>query len=339
MELESRKKFIKKISFVLISISSIILINFLIDPFQQYRIPYFYKLGNLREEERYLNAGLIRNKRYDSILIGSSITRNFDEEYLKKTLDWNIVKLTMSDANQEEIKFVLEHVNMSKVKNIIISIDIGAFKERKSEIKIPKYLYKEKLSLKDSYIYLTNIGILKQSFKLVYYNLKYNKNIEEKFKLGYEYTYSKKEVLKNQKIKNIPLNYEIDLKDCPVRMIENFNKTLKIILEKNNTKNIILFFPPYSIITYKNMVAEKSIQEYLALKFFLVNTISNYSNVKIYDFQDIESITHNLNNYGDKLHYSPEVSKKLVDYIAEDCYRITPENVIKRIENLKKQLN
>ena len=199
MFLSYKKEFLKRIYLILVLILSMILLNFIIDPFQQYRIPRFYKIGNLREEERYLNAGLLRNTKYDSILIGSSITRNFDEKYFKKIMNWNVVKLTMSNANPGEIKFVLDHVEFSKIKNIIIGVDLGAFKDIANDgVKMPDYLYKNKLNFKDNYIYLSSIGVFKQSLKLIYYNLKYDK-IEEKFKLGYQYNYSKKEFLKKRK--------------------------------------------------------------------------------------------------------------------------------------------
>lgn len=339
MFLSYKKEFLKRIYLILVLILSMILLNFIIDPFQQYRIPRFYKIGNLREEERYLNAGLLRNTKYDSILIGSSITRNFDEKYFKKIMNWNVVKLTMSNANPGEIKFVLDHVEFSKIKNIIIGVDLGAFKDIANDgVKMPDYLYKNKLNFKDNYIYLSSIGVFKQSLKLIYYNLKYDK-IEEKFKLGYQYNYSKKEFLKKERMNNNFLNYELDLNNVPEEMVKNYNKTLKMILEKNKNINIILFFPPYSIIAYKNMIDEqKTIQDYLAFKNFLVNKTSEYLNVKIYDFQDIREITHNFDNYGDKLHYSPEVSQKLIDYIAKDKYRINKKNVKERINNLKSQL-
>lgn len=84
----------------------------------------------------------MRNKEYDTILIGSSIARNFDEEYLKKIMNWNVIKLTMSSANPREIKFVLDYVEFSKIKNIIIGVDLGAFNDIDSNVKIPEYLYK-----------------------------------------------------------------------------------------------------------------------------------------------------------------------------------------------------
>ena len=125
--LDKKREFEKKIYLILILIISLLLFNFAVDPFQQYRLPKIYKIGYLRGKERYLNAGLIRNAKYDTILIGSSITRNFDEKCIKKVMNWSVVKLSMSSGNQEEIKFVMEHIDSSKIKNIIIGIDLWAF--------------------------------------------------------------------------------------------------------------------------------------------------------------------------------------------------------------------
>ncbi len=336
--LDKKREFKKKIYLILILVTSLLLFNFIIDPFQQYRLPKIYKTGYLRDEERYLNAGLIRNVKYDTVLIGSSITRNFNENYIKKVMNWDTVKLTMSSGNQEEIKFVLEHIDHSKIKNIIIGIDLWAFGDVNANIDMPDYLYKDKLNLKDNWLYLSNIGVLKQYLKLIYYNLKYYNEIEEIFKLGYQYKYSQEEVLKKEVIKSYTLSYDLNLNNYSNEMIKNYNANLKIILERYKDKQVILFFPPYSIIAYKNMIEDQTIQKYLPFKKFLVEEISKYSNVKIYDFQDIKEITHNLNNYGDKSHYSPEISQKLIDFIKEDKYKITSENVIERIKNLEEQL-
>ncbi|WP_027128187.1 SGNH/GDSL hydrolase family protein [Fusobacterium perfoetens] len=336
--LKSKKEFYIRILIIIFLIGSFITFNYIIDPLQQYRIPKLYKIGYFRSEERYLNAGLIRNRNFDSILIGSSITRNFDENYIKKMLNYDIVKLTMSSANQEDIKFVLDSIDNFKIKNIMIGIDLWGFGDVKANVEMPKHLYKEKLTLKDNWKYLSNIGVFKQSLKLVLYNFKYKDRVEEKFKLGYQYKYSKAEVLKREKILNIKLKEDLNLENYSKEMEENYNQNLKTILEKNKDKNIILFFPPYSILAFQNMIKENTLEKYMAFKKFLVEDISKYKNVKIYDFQDVKEITHNFDNYGDKSHYSPEVSQKLIDFIKEDEYRITKNNVNTRIKNLEKQL-
>lgn len=333
-----RKEFVLRLFIVIVLIGSILTFNFIIDPFQQYREPKLYKTGKWREEERYLNAGLIRNQNYDTVLIGSSMTRNFSEEYIKNLFNWKTLKLTMSGGNQEDIKFVLDNINKDKIKNLIIGIDLWAFELRKKEIEVPKYLYKEKLSLLDNWKYLSNIGTLKYSLKLLIYNIKYGEEIKNKFKLGYQYNYSKNNVLKNYKFKNIRLEKNVTLDKKSEMLIKNYQENLKHILELYQNKNIILFFPPYSILAYEDMIDEDKIDEYLSLKKYLVEDIEQYPNVKIYDFQDIKEITHNLDNYGDKSHYSPEISNLLLEYIKKGKYIINSKNVEERIKKLENQL-
>lgn len=332
-----KKEFFLRIFITLGIISSLISFNFIMDPFQQYRIPK-YKIGKWREEERYLNAGLIRNQEYDTILIGSSMTRNFSEEYINELFNWKVLKLTMSSGNQEDIKFVLDKIKKERIKNLIIGIDLWAFEERNKEVEIPKYLYKEKLSILDNWKYLSNIGTLKYSLKLLLYNIKYGKKIEEKFRLGYQYTYSKNVVLSNYEMKNVKLDKDININKIDNKFIKNYQENLEKILQNYKEKNIILFFPPYSILAYEDMISDNKLDSYLALKKYLVNDIEKYSNIKIYDFQDIKEITHNLNNYGDKSHYSPAISNRLLKFIKNNKYIINSKNVEERIKNLELQL-
>lgn len=50
-------------------------VNYLVDPFQQYRVKTFYPIAF--KNERYQNAGLAKNFNYDSLILGTSMTENF----------------------------------------------------------------------------------------------------------------------------------------------------------------------------------------------------------------------------------------------------------------------
>ena len=66
------------IKFLLLSILTLLtvgVINFLLDPFQQYRKANFYK--PIYDNERYLNPGLAKTYDYNQVIIGSSMTENF----------------------------------------------------------------------------------------------------------------------------------------------------------------------------------------------------------------------------------------------------------------------
>lgn len=61
-------------------------------------------------------------------------------------------------------------------------------------------------------------------------------------------------------------------------------------------------------------------------------------NVKIFDFQDIESITFNLDNYRDITHYSKEINEYIIDCIASGKQRVTAENLEEKLANLESQV-
>ena len=74
---------------------------FLLDPAFQYHLP-FAGIEATYTNERYQNAGLIKNEDYDSICIGSSVTSNFraswfDERFGGKTLKVSYPGGTFSD--------------------------------------------------------------------------------------------------------------------------------------------------------------------------------------------------------------------------------------------------
>ncbi len=95
--------------FLLLSIvlaSAIALINFIIDPFQQYRKAIFHK--TIFTKAYYLNAGLIKNHTYDSISLGSSMTENFILEEVSTYLNYEKpIKLPLRGGSIEEHSSIL----------------------------------------------------------------------------------------------------------------------------------------------------------------------------------------------------------------------------------------
>ena len=65
----------------------------------------------------------------------------------------------------------------------------------------------------------------------------------------------------------------------------------------------------------------------LKFKEYVFNRLSEYANVKIYDFQVAKEITHNLNNYRDFSHYHQRVSQWILEQIQEDEYLVNYQTV------------
>ena len=66
-------------------------VNYIVDPFQQYRVKTFYPIAFTNE--RYQNAGLSKNFEYDSLILGTSMTENFILDEVEKKLNFNKTKV------------------------------------------------------------------------------------------------------------------------------------------------------------------------------------------------------------------------------------------------------
>ncbi|WP_293724041.1 hypothetical protein [uncultured Cetobacterium sp.] len=325
-----KKNFFKSILLIGLSLILIMILNFKVDPMRFYRNPIGYIVGNWRDDERILNAGIIRNSDFDSILIGSSMTRNFDIESIDNVFNWKTIKLTMSAATQRDIYYTYNFVKEvnPNFKNVILGIDIETFFQNEDfqKIEFDKSFYvKDRISNPG---YLLNFRTLKYSLEFLKLNLfKTREEIENIYKLGYKYEYKKENVLSLVKeISNLSSFENIQKTELDFRVLENmknnYSKNLKIILENNRDKNFYLFFPPYSIYYYDKLLKDQKVNEYNSFKKFLKQEMKGYSNVQLYDFQEIDSIVNNLDNYGDLMHFSPEVSQQLLEYMFKNEYKV-----------------
>ncbi|MGL5964984.1 MAG: hypothetical protein ACRCZ2_11420, partial [Fusobacteriaceae bacterium] len=264
---------------------------------------------------------------FDSILIGSSMTRNFEIDNIDKIFNWKTIKLTMSAATQRDIFFTYNFVKEvnPNLKNIIMAVDIETFFQKKDfqKIEFDKSFYVKNRDFNLGY--LLNFRTIKYSLEFLKLNIfKSEKEIKDIYKLGYKYEYKKDNILnlvKDYK-KEINSNLENNVLDSQKleNMKDNYVNNLKIILESSKDKTFYLFFPPYSIHYYDNLVIDGSIDEYRNFKEFLIKELVEYENVKIYDFQGIDSIITNFDNYGDLMHFSPEVSQQILEYMYKDEY-------------------
>ncbi|MGL5124787.1 MAG: hypothetical protein ACRC6U_02210 [Fusobacteriaceae bacterium] len=322
-----KKYFFKSIVLIVLPLTIIMILNFKIDPMRFYRNPTTYTVEEWRDDERILNAGIIKNSNFDSILIGSSMTRNFDTDKIDEIFNWKTIKLTMSAATQRDIFYTYNFVKEvnPNFKNIIMAIDIATFFENKDFQKID---FDKSFYVKNKMInlgYLLNFRTIKYSLEFLKLNiLKSKKEIKDIYKLGYKYEYKKDNVLNLVKTSNVNFssNFENEVPDTKIleNMKDNYNNNLKVILENSKDKTFYLFFPPYSIHYYDNLIDARTIDEYYNFKNFLVKELSKYENVKVYDFQDIDSIVSNFDNYGDLMHFSPKISQEILEYMYKDKY-------------------
>lgn len=122
----NEKKWI--VIFFIICFFSIIfvgVINFVIDPFHQYKIDTSKPIAFTNE--RYQNAGLAKNLKYDSIILGTSMTENFVLNEVENYLNFGkVLKLSLAGSSAKEQSTTLQTAISSnkELKNVLWGLDL-----------------------------------------------------------------------------------------------------------------------------------------------------------------------------------------------------------------------
>nr|WP_302020650.1 hypothetical protein [uncultured Acetatifactor sp.] len=116
----------------------------LIDPFFQYHKPlkgFSYTIDNQLSQ----NPGIADKFDYDSVILGSSMTVNFNPELFRETMGLTAVKLSYNGAYPKDIHNIMAIVQNShnQVKEVFLGIDIYTYKAKPgiTASEIPQYLY------------------------------------------------------------------------------------------------------------------------------------------------------------------------------------------------------
>lgn len=329
------KKWIILWFFSILTLLLVGLINYIVDPYQQYRKATFYKVPY--EKERELNAGLAKNFDYDSVVLGTSMMENFNIYDLQTILNYQKpIKLTMAGSSVYEQQIILSTaLRHQKIKNVLWGIDFLSYYGKEDRLKhgetfFPEYLYDEN-KLND-YKYLLSSNTISRVFEIF---LKDGKDV-------WLYNYSKMYEWKSKtNDENILLairdkwehrdQFDNEATDNEKKLdflIANFNYNLKPIIESNQDTNFILFFPPYSILANKVYQERRQLKDFIQFKIYIIQNLSHFKNVKIYDFQTSKEITYNLSNYYDLYHYNKSTSKWILKQIKQDKNNVLKTNYL-----------
>ncbi|WP_069638172.1 hypothetical protein [Campylobacter pinnipediorum] len=140
--------------------------NYIVDPFQQFRITSFYDIKF--EEQRYLNAGLAKNYEINSVVIGTSMTENFLINEIEEKLKYkNTIKLSISGGvAKEQITTLNTAIKHNKIDDVLVGLDIFSLSDNFDNNRFPWFLYEE-YSFKLIKDYLLNSFIFKNSYKYI----------------------------------------------------------------------------------------------------------------------------------------------------------------------------
>lgn len=334
--------------FLLVAAGSLLLVallNVVVDPLQQYRQASFYT--PVYKSSRYLNPGLAKTHKFDTVVLGTSMIENCRPSYMDQVLGGKSIKLPLSGGTAYEEAQTLQVVlRRPEVTRVIIGVDLFSFKGDPQKLahgpgSLPLYLYDNNL--------LNDVQYLLSLDTLDYYRYLFRNNFsnrKRKDPTTYDdYEYWAKRALFGEEIvweqwQKGRFNTDFNARDFEFATLKtSFDYNLLPLFQQTPHVTFELFFPPYSPLAWIDTANKGALNDALAFKQYLVSAVQTLDNVKVFDFQDVAEITHNLDNYKDVSHYRPEINDAIIDAIGADLFRVDVTTIDQHIQQLMTQLD
>lgn len=301
-----------------------------VDPFFHYHAPledFPYLVDNQLSQ----NPGMAKNMEYDSVILGSSMTVNFQTTWFQELMGLDTIKLSYSAAYPKDqaniMKIIFESKNNTgekRLKKVFLGVDVitytGAVEETKYPI--PEYLYDDNL-WNDIY-YVLNKDVL------LNYVLRPMAD-PEPTDLSNVYAswwteeyYSREWVLHNY---TSPEQVEQETEaDAYIPAVEaNLSQNICPFIEENPDTEFVIFFPPYSILFWNDVQKENHLLATLEEYRYICERLNAYDNVSVYFFPNREEIVCDLDHYADYSHYHPKFNRYMAECFADGTNLVAKE--------------
>lgn len=313
----------------------IALFVYILDPFFQYRI----------RDDRYIlnpiynNVGLAKNYDYNTAIIGSSMTQNYDLSILERDSLIKPVKLASGAMTIDEMQFLYNQTNQEKTNRYIISLDMIQFNEWLPAFRYPSYLFEGGIldRLQYFYAYESTLRYGLTDLLMVPYmtftkeedlpqKVKFRTHIDDIGNFSLDAVYNDAERIKRMYHSGQTISYANPF-EMNVRMKSNIDNLLRNIdLEKNKDKEYTFILPPYSALYWHITKEDQYFYNILNNIKYLCRATEKYDNVRIQFYYNLDEIT-DLARYSDVTHFDPQLSNFILENRENDQYRITTENM------------
>ena len=114
---------------------------------------------------------------------------------------------------------------------------------------------------------------------------------------------------------------------------ENLNENVISIVKAHPETTFYFFYPPYSIAHWGMEINNGQLDRTLGAENLITKELLKYDNVRLYSFRGNSELICNLDNYKDAKHYGEWVNSQMLQWMKNDEYRITEENLAEYEKN------
>lgn len=258
--------------------------------------------------------GMLRNLDYDTVLIGSSMCKNFNISDLNAVAGGHAIKATSAGQTGEDVEKILHILLKEKagreLKHLIIGVDLWAFAkgEGVGHWRNYAYLYYRRVSWE----YFFSADTLEAIGNCIVTNLASSEVEGAEKEKDFDRMFGDK--VWRFKYSQATMEARIRRVDeCPVAAKPETTGYLeRFLLEPlagHDRLRVDIIFPPYSVYFWSMLLATGKLDGYLARREEFARAVERRCPfVRIHDFQSDESIICDLDNYKDVNHFSPKIN-------------------------------
>lgn len=287
------------------------------DPFFQYHKPvetFSYVIDNQLSQ----NPGLAKNTEYNAVLLGSSVTVNFNTAWFDELFGLAIVKLPYNGAYPRDIVNAMEQVEKSDhtVEAVFWGIDVSSCSGDTEQMKyeLPQYLYDDWIG-NDVY-YWYNKDVLLDYILKPLIDPSQGTDRTDYYSTWQLFGYNKWVALNSYT--PVPRSEQDYADDFLLEAVKkNMDVNFCPMIEHHPETQFYVFFPPYSMLYWYDFERLRQTDAILTNEAYIIERLLAYDNVRIFFFHDDYEIVADLENYTDMIHYSREVSYRIAQSMAD----------------------
>lgn len=343
-KMNSKKWIALLLALLLVFTSVISAAVYIVDPFFQFRV----KDNTYLLKERYVSEGLIKNFDYDTLILGSSVTQNFDMELFRERFGCKPLHIGINQLSDVElIKLLKLAQKQNKAEQYYIGLDLTSFNypEDKPPVDhIPDYLVDDGVMSNIRYFFSYEVwfrympidvplAIAKKLNISIPERITKNTSIDLLENWSGDYTFSEENVIKQFKSSDIT-EYSDNNDAVYNAMKKNIDSFLSAL--DFSGASYTFFYPPYSSLYWAVKENRNCLDAYMKAKNYLTERLIN-EGAKVYDFQS-EDFTIDLNNYRDYTHFKKDINDYMTECFADNKNRLTADNLGEYEKKLRKNL-
>jgi hypothetical protein len=320
-------------------------LNFVVDPLQIFR-PARLFAAVYSQDSRLQDAGLIRSQEFDAVLMGTSLAIHFHQSDIDRILRVKSLKLAMTGSSSREQAFVLAAAMARKPKRVIWEVDDWIFHdtpEIDANTHLPADLYRG--NAKGVATYLVSGAMARESAWIMARSIPRLEPLitrltsEAIFKFPISGVddintlpadddvgaiYNSKRAMAAFRYITDPVRSKYLLDDTDYDMkVRVFERDAIGLIGANPDVTFDIYLPPYSILQWVALrdTSSETLKSVFAFSAYFCRRLMDFPNVRLFDFR-ASDVTHDLNNYSDVIHHSPDVDLKVLSWLAEGRYRV-----------------